>query len=384
MRSDECGLFRQLRLPCQQHGGGAAGGNREPWDPEARFHGGVSRDGGSGHVLLWMFCGDSEAVVTPEKTLGHRSGTALPVWTHAPDSLSAGHWLLSEAIPSDGCPHHGVLPWGHHLKCSHLLGGRRYGSQHQYDNLFHGGCSGNDAPLPLPLHLVLELYTESHHSIPEHRSVWGLGKSGENNGDCAGITLASLIVPVAFGVYMNYRWPKQAKVVLKVGAIAGGILLLVVAVTGVVLAKGWNTDVTLLIISFIFPLVGHVTGFLLAFLTHQSWQRCRTISIETGAQNIQLCIAMLQLSFTAEYLVQLFNFALAYGLFQVLHGLFIVAAYQVYKRRQKRKHRRQHPDCPDVCYEKRPRETSAFLEEGDEAAVTLGPSEPGQQHRAAE
>ncbi|XP_076402929.1 sodium-dependent organic anion transporter isoform X3 [Peromyscus maniculatus bairdii] len=298
MRSDECGLFRQLRLPCQQHGGGAAGGNREPWDPEARFHGGVSRDGGSGHVLLWMFCGDSEAVVTPEKTLGHRSGTALPVWTHAPDSLSAGHWLLSEAIPSDGCPHHGVLPWGHHLKCSHLLGGRRYGSQ--------------------------------------------------------------------------------------VGAIAGGILLLVVAVTGVVLAKGWNTDVTLLIISFIFPLVGHVTGFLLAFLTHQSWQRCRTISIETGAQNIQLCIAMLQLSFTAEYLVQLFNFALAYGLFQVLHGLFIVAAYQVYKRRQKRKHRRQHPDCPDVCYEKRPRETSAFLEEGDEAAVTLGPSEPGQQHRAAE
>lgn len=59
-------------------------------------------------------------------------------------------------------------------------------------------------------------------------------------------------------------------------------------------------------------------------------------------------------------------------------------AYQVYKRRQKRKHRRQHPDCPDVCYEKRPRETSAFLEEGDEAAVTLGPSEPGQQHRAAE
>lgn len=76
-----------------------------------------------------MFCGDSEAVVTLQKTLGHRSGTALPVWTHAPDSLSAGHWLLSEAIPSDCCPHHGVLPWGHHLKCSHLLGGRRYGSQ---------------------------------------------------------------------------------------------------------------------------------------------------------------------------------------------------------------------------------------------------------------
>lgn len=60
---------------------------------------------------------------------------------------------------------------------------------------------------------------------------------------------------------------------VQVGAVLGGVLLLVVAVTGVVLAKGWNTDVTLLVISCIFPLVGHVTGFLLAFLTHQSWQR---------------------------------------------------------------------------------------------------------------
>uniref|UniRef100_A0A8C2LIB6 Solute carrier family 10 (sodium/bile acid cotransporter family), member 6 n=1 Tax=Cricetulus griseus TaxID=10029 RepID=A0A8C2LIB6_CRIGR len=214
--------------------------------------------------------------------------------------------------------------------------------------------------------LCLYLYSRS----------WNLTQSLTIPYQSMGITLGSLVVPVAFGVYMNYRWPKQAKVILKVGAIVGGILLLVVAVTGVVLSKGWNTDVTLLIIGFIFPLVGHVTGFLLAFLTHQSWQRCRTISIETGAQNIQVCIAMLQLSFTAEYLAQLFNFALAYGLFQVLHGLLIVTAYQAYKRRQKSKHRRQHPDCPEVGYEKQPRETSAFLEESDGAAVTLRPSGP--------
>ncbi|KAJ8787684.1 hypothetical protein J1605_022715 [Eschrichtius robustus] len=90
----------------------------------------------------------------------------------------------------------------------------------------------------------------------------------------AGITLVCLTIPVAFGVYMNYRWPKQSKIILKVGAIVGGVLLLVVAVAGVVLAKGsWNSDIILLTISFIFPLIGHVTGFLLALLTHQSWQR---------------------------------------------------------------------------------------------------------------
>lgn len=31
-----------------------------------------------------------------------------------------------------------------------------------------------------------------------------------------GITLVSLVVPVASGIYVNYRWPKQATVILKV------------------------------------------------------------------------------------------------------------------------------------------------------------------------
>lgn len=92
----------------------------------------------------------------------------------------------------------------------------------------------------------------------------------------------------------------------------------------------------------------------------------------------------MQLSFSAEYLVQLLNFALAYGLFQVLHGLLIVAAYQAYKRRQKSQYRRQHPECQDICSEKQPRETSAFLEKGAEAAVTLGLVQPEQHHRTAE
>ncbi|KAL2780559.1 solute carrier family 10 member 6 [Daubentonia madagascariensis] len=203
-----------------------------------------------------------------------------------------------------------------------------------------------------------------------------------------GITLVCLTIPVAFGVYVNYRWPKQSKIILKIGAIVGGVLLLVVAVAGVVLAKGsWNSDVTLLTISFIFPLIGHITGFLLALFTHQSWQRCRTISLETGAQNIQMCITMLQLSFSAEYLVQMYSFPLAYGLFQLLDGFLIVAAYQTYKRRLKNKHRKKNPDCAEVCHKKKStssKETNSFLEVNEEGAVIPGPSGPVDCHRALE
>ncbi|PNI41456.1 SLC10A6 isoform 1 [Pan troglodytes] len=203
-----------------------------------------------------------------------------------------------------------------------------------------------------------------------------------------GITLVCLTIPVAFGVCVNYRWPKQSKIILKIGAIVGGVLLLVVAVAGVVLAKGsWNSDITLLTISFIFPLIGHVTGFLLALFTHQSWQRCRTISLETGAQNIQMCITMLQLSFTAEHLVQMLSFPLAYGLFQLIDGFLIVAAYQTYKRRLKNKHGKKNSGCTEVCHTRKStssRETNAFLEVNEEGAITPGPPGPMDCHRALE
>ncbi|XP_010605020.1 solute carrier family 10 member 6 isoform X3 [Fukomys damarensis] len=220
--------------------------------------------------------------------------------------------------------------------------------------------------------LCLYLYTRS----------WDLAQNLTIPYQNIGITLLCLTVPVAFGIYVNYKWPKQSKIILKVGAIVGGLLLLVVAVAGVVLSKEfWSSDTTLLTISFLFPLIGHVAGFLLALLTHQSWQRCRTISLETGAQNIQMCLTMLQLSFTAEHLVQMFNFPLAYGFFQMLDGFLIVTAYQVYQK-LKNKHRQKSPDCAEVPAEQKPKETSTFLEWDEAVAVTPGPSGSGG-HRGA-
>lgn len=214
---------------------------------------------------------------------------------------------------------------------------------------------------------------------------WNLEKSLTIPYQNIGITLACLILPVALGVYMNYRWPKHSKIILKIGAIAGGLLLLVVAVAGVVLAKGsWNSDFTLLLISFIFPLIGHISGFLLALLTHQSWQRCRTISLETGAQNIQMCVTVLQLSFSAEQLVQMLCFPLAYGTFQVLDGFLIIAAYQLYKRKRKSKHREQKTVYVEGCSEQSVsfKETSEELEVNEDTSGTPRLTEIMELHGA--
>ncbi|MGH0161281.1 UNVERIFIED_CONTAM: hypothetical protein FKN15_046804 [Acipenser sinensis] len=148
-----------------------------------------------------------------------------------------------------------------------------------------------------------------------------------------GVTLVTLIAPVSCGVFVNYKWPRLAKVILKVGSAAGCLLIMVVGTASAVLYKGsWNTDTSVLIIGIIYPMIGYTSGFLLAVSVRQPWQRCRTIAMETGAQNVQICSTVLQLSFPPQQLVLMFTFPMIYGSFQLLDGLVIVAVYQIYKR----------------------------------------------------
>ncbi|XP_006626732.3 sodium-dependent organic anion transporter [Lepisosteus oculatus] len=148
-----------------------------------------------------------------------------------------------------------------------------------------------------------------------------------------GITLVTLIVPVCCGVFVNYKWPKKAQIILKVGTVVGGVLILVIGIASAVLYKGsWDTDTSMLVIGIIYPMIGYAAGFITAAVVRQPWKRCRTIALETGAQNVQVCSTMLQLSFPAEQLVLMFTFPLIYGSFQLLNGLLIVTVYQIYKK----------------------------------------------------
>ncbi|KAM4807811.1 sodium-dependent organic anion transporter [Rhinophrynus dorsalis] len=163
---------------------------------------------------------------------------------------------------------------------------------------------------------------------------WELAKSIKIPYYNIGMALLSVVVPVGVGVYVNYKWPKKAKIISKAGSIIGGLLMLVIGVASSVLYKGsWNTDISILTIGIIYPLLGYISGFGMAVIVRQPWQRCRTIALETGAQNVQMCSTVLQLSFTPKQLVQMFTFPLIYASFQFLNGMLLVAAYQIYKRR---------------------------------------------------
>ncbi|KAM6178241.1 ileal sodium/bile acid cotransporter [Rhynchocyon petersi] len=151
--------------------------------------------------------------------------------------------------------------------------------------------------------------------------------------DSIGISLIALVVPVSVGMFVNQKWPQKAKIILKIGSITGIILIVLIAVVGGILYQGsWVINPKLWIIGTIFPIAGYSLGFILARIAGMPWYRCRTVALETGMQNSQLCSTIVQLSFTPEQLTHMFTFPLIYSVFQIVFGALFLGFYLLYKK----------------------------------------------------
>ncbi|XP_027880303.1 ileal sodium/bile acid cotransporter [Xiphophorus couchianus] len=166
-----------------------------------------------------------------------------------------------------------------------------------------------------------------------YTSVWTSSDTIKIPFDSIGITLAALLIPIAVGIFVKTKWPQYAKKILKVGSIAGFALIIIIAVVGGVLYQSsWVIAPSLWIIGTIYPFIGFFLGFLLARFVGQPWYRCRTIALETGFQNSQLCSTIVQLSFSPAELEVMFAFPLIYSIFQLAAAVCAVSAYQAYKK----------------------------------------------------
>ncbi|XP_012660489.1 ileal sodium/bile acid cotransporter [Otolemur garnettii] len=151
--------------------------------------------------------------------------------------------------------------------------------------------------------------------------------------DSIGISLVALVIPVSFGMLVNHKWPQKAKIILKIGSIAGAILIVLIAVVGGILYQSaWIITPNLWIIGTLFPVAGYSLGFLLARIAGQPWFRCRTVAFETGMQNAQLCSTIVQLSFSQEDLNLVFTFPLIYSIFQLVFAGIFLGFYLIYKK----------------------------------------------------
>ncbi|XP_048197063.1 ileal sodium/bile acid cotransporter [Perognathus longimembris pacificus] len=151
--------------------------------------------------------------------------------------------------------------------------------------------------------------------------------------DSIGTSLVALVIPVSIGMFVNHKWPQKAKIILKIGSIAGAILIVLIAVVGGILYQSaWIIEPRLWVIGTIFPIAGYSLGFFLARVAGQPWHRCRTVALETGMQNSQLCSTIVQLSFTPEELNLVFTFPLIYSIFQIIFAAILLGIYIGYKK----------------------------------------------------
>ncbi|XP_019940407.1 hepatic sodium/bile acid cotransporter [Paralichthys olivaceus] len=147
-------------------------------------------------------------------------------------------------------------------------------------------------------------------------------------------TLLLTLVPCGIGIAIKHYKPKSAVVVKKVGLIILTIFIIIpilsCAAIKDVLWLALTADT--LTAAALMPLIGYVLGYVLSLVCGLNAQCRRTISMETGCQNIQLCFAILKVAFSLKTLGPSFFFPLLYMAFQCIEAFLLTLCLRCYLR----------------------------------------------------
>ncbi|XP_072221797.1 hepatic sodium/bile acid cotransporter-like [Leuresthes tenuis] len=146
--------------------------------------------------------------------------------------------------------------------------------------------------------------------------------------------LVSTLVPCAIGILINHYKPNYSSAVKKAGLsilILSSIILSVLSSVAVkdVLWMILMPDV--LSVAALMPLIGFMLGYVMSVICRLSPQCCRTISMETGCQNIQLCTAILKVAFSPQDIGPMFLFPLLYMTFQCAEAIILALCFRCYQ-----------------------------------------------------
>ncbi|XP_032763943.1 sodium/bile acid cotransporter [Rattus rattus] len=149
------------------------------------------------------------------------------------------------------------------------------------------------------------------------------------------ISLVIVLIPCTIGIVLKSKRPHYVPYILKGGMII--TFLLSVAVTALSVINVGNSIIFvmtphLLATSSLMPFSGFLMGYILSALFRLNPSCRRTISMETGFQNIQLCSTILNVTFPPEVIGPLFFFPLLYMIFQLAEGLLIIIIFRCYEK----------------------------------------------------
>ncbi|KAF7704156.1 sodium/bile acid cotransporter-like isoform X1 [Silurus meridionalis] len=174
--------------------------------------------------------------------------------------------------------------------------------------------------MPLLLYLYSQGFSGLEHAVP-----------------FTGIFIALImtLVPCAVGIAINHWAPRYSQIITKVGL---SILLIATVAVGVMCGISLGATVWIVLspqimaVAVLMPFIGYLLGYTMSVIFKQNGPCRRTIAMETGCQNIQLCSAILKVAFPPEVIGPLFLFPLIYIVFQGAEALFLIFVFRMYQR----------------------------------------------------
>ncbi|KAM4051113.1 sodium/bile acid cotransporter 4 [Anomaloglossus baeobatrachus] len=170
------------------------------------------------------------------------------------------------------------------------------------------------------------------------------------------LTLCSTLLPIGLGVFVRYRYSRIADILLKVSLWSLLVtLVLLFILTGAMLGPELLATISpsVYIVAVIMPMIGYSMGYGLATLFNLPPNCRRTVSLETGCQNVQLCTALLKLAFPAHLIGSMYMFPLLYALFQAAEAGIFVLVYKLYRKEVLHKPEpTDEDDDTDISYKK--------------------------------
>ncbi|XP_022060013.1 sodium/bile acid cotransporter [Acanthochromis polyacanthus] len=149
------------------------------------------------------------------------------------------------------------------------------------------------------------------------------------------ISLVLILVPCGAGILINYFRPQYSKTITKAGVTI--MMISAVVVTSITIAGVGGSILTvlspnLMAIGALMPFIGYSFGYVISSLFRLSKPERRTVAMETGCQNIQLCSTILKVAFPPAVIGPLFLFPMLYVFLQLIEALVLIVLFRCHQR----------------------------------------------------
>ncbi|XP_041832031.1 sodium/bile acid cotransporter [Melanotaenia boesemani] len=149
------------------------------------------------------------------------------------------------------------------------------------------------------------------------------------------ISLVTILIPCGAGVILNHYRPQYSKIITKVGLT---IMMLSIVVIGALASFEIGGSILAVLsppltaIAALMPFIGYAFGYIISSLFRLNQSERRTVAMETGCQNIQLCATILKIAFPPAVIGPMFLFPMVYASFQLTEAAVLIVLFRCYQR----------------------------------------------------